>query len=123
MAQAINTVITSRNRLAALAAQVAERGLPAAHARMIERLAETAPDAIRFNADEDDLLSRSLHLRRTMEALRDYVGECVQDASDSCWSVKLDRRYVAGCFNDLIGEVCCHIHNAAETLREEAQAA
>jgi len=89
---------------------------------MIERMQEWEPETIRFNASEDDLTSRSGHLRRLLQATRDYVGFCLQDTANSTWALDIDRKYIDGCFDDLIGDVCGPITRAADTIEEERHA-
>ena len=88
---------------------------------MIDRLNENPPNQINpfHAADEDDLILRSHHLRRTLVAVADYVGACVRDTVDSTWSIQFDRKYLDGLFKDIIGDICGSIHNGIEKLREE----
>jgi hypothetical protein len=92
-----------------------------AYKHLIERLNANPPNQINpFNAaDEDDLILRSGHLRRTLTAVADYVSACMRDTYDSTWSIQFDRKYLDGLFDDIIGDICGPIHNGAETLREE----
>ena len=92
-----------------------------AHAHLIERLAAVPPNVISpiLAADEDDLDLRADHLRIVLRATADYVSALVHDTADNSWAVQIDRKHLDGLFDDIIGDLCGAIENAAETLRDE----
>lgn len=92
-----------------------------AHAHLIERLTAVPPNVISplFNTDEDDLELRADHLRIVLRATADYVSALVHDTADNSWAVQIDRKYLDGLFDDIVGDLCGPIERAAEIVREE----
>jgi hypothetical protein len=92
-----------------------------AHAHLIARLAAVPPNMINpfLQADEDDLQLRAEHLRIVLRATADYVSAFMRDTAYFSHAVQIERKYLDGLFNDVIGDLCGTIENAAETVREE----
>src|SRR5215470_14592833 len=92
-----------------------------AHAHLIARLAAVPPNMIDacLVADEDDLLLRADHLRCVLRATADYVGAFMRDTASFTHAMQLDRKYLDGLFDDIIGDTAGQIENAAETVRDE----
>ena len=93
----------------------------AAHAHLIARLAAVPPNMINpfLLADEDDLQLRADHLRIVLRATADYVGAFMRDTAYFSHAVHLDRKHLDKIFDDVIGDLCGAIENAAETVRDE----
>jgi hypothetical protein len=92
-----------------------------AHAHLIARLAAVPPNMINpfHQADEDDLQLRADHLRMVLRATADYVGAFMRDTAYFSHAVQIERKYLDGLFDDVIGDLCGAIENAAETVRDE----
>jgi hypothetical protein len=92
-----------------------------AHAHLIARLAAVPPNMIGASlvADEDDLELRADHLRIVLRATADYVGAFMRDTASFTHAMHLDRKYLDGIFDDIIGDTAGAIENAAETVRDE----
>ena len=92
-----------------------------AHAHLIARLAAVPPNMINpfLQADEDDLQLRADHLRIVLRATADYVSVFMRDTASFTHAMHLDRKYLDGLLNDIIGDTAGAIENAAETVREE----
>jgi hypothetical protein len=92
-----------------------------AHAHLVERLAAQPPNVISpmLVADEDDLDLRADHLRIVLRATADYVSALVRDTADNSWAVQINRKRLDGLFDDIIGDYCGAIEQAAETVRDE----
>ena len=92
-----------------------------AHAHLIARLAAVPPNMINpfHQADEDDLQLRADHLRMVLRATADYVGALMRDTAYFSHAVQIERKRLDGIFDDVIGDLCGAIENAAETVRDE----
>jgi hypothetical protein len=92
-----------------------------AHAHLIARLAAVPPNMINplLQADEDDLQLRADHLRVVLRATADYVGAFMRDTAYFSHAVQIERKRLDGLFDDVIGDLCGTIENAAETVRDE----
>jgi hypothetical protein len=93
------------------------------HAHMIERLASIPPSVLNpfLNADADDLQLRADTLRCNIRAFADYVSAFVRDTADSTYAMHIDREWLDGLFNDIIGDTAGAIESAAETVRENGR--
>jgi hypothetical protein len=91
-----------------------------AHAHLIARLAAVPPNMINpsLQADENDLQLRADHVRIVLRATADYVGAFMRDTASFSRAVKIERKCLDGIFDDLIGDLCGAIENAAETVRD-----
>jgi len=91
-----------------------------AHAHLIARLAAVPPNMIdpRLQADEDDLQLRADHLRVVLRATADYVGALVHDTAYFSHAIQIERKRLDGIFDDVIGDLCGAIENAADRVRE-----
>ncbi len=91
------------------------------HAHLIARLAAVPPNTIgaSLEADEDDLQLRADHLRIVLRATADYVGAFMRDTAYFSHAVHVERKYLDGLFDDIIGDTAGAIENAAETARDE----
>jgi hypothetical protein len=132
MTQATYAIITTRapgNRPAAPSPQASRprtvcamvSSIRGSHAHLIARLAAVPPNMIDATlvADEDDLQLRADHLRIVLRATPDYVSAFVHDTAYFSHAVQIERKYLDGLFDDVIGNLCGAIENAADRVREE----
>lgn len=92
------------------------------HGHLIDTLKALPPNVIHpfCTADAADLRERAEILQRTMRAMERYVAAFMVDTAANSWAVDLDRKWMDGLFDDLIGDCCGKIENAAERAREVA---
>jgi hypothetical protein len=130
MSQAVNASTTTRAPAAMPAAPSQQRmgtarqlasEIRGSHANLIARLAAVPPNMINpfHRADEDDLQLRADHLRIMLRATADYVSALVHDTAYFSHAVQIERKRLDGIFDDVIGDLCGAIENAADRVREE----
>ena len=95
-----------------------------AHAHLIERLTDNQPTYLNSYtlADKDDFLERAEHLRRLLTAVTMYVDTAIADIASSS-NINIERREVSGMFDDIIGDLCGSLENAAERVQQAQEAA
>jgi hypothetical protein len=91
------------------------------HAHLIARLAAVPPNMIDpfLQPDQHDLQLRADHLRIVLHATADYVGAFMRDAAYFSHAVQIERKYLDRLLDDVIGDLCGAIENAADRVREE----
>jgi hypothetical protein len=96
-------------------------GIEGSFAHMIGRLNRLPPRSFSpfLQPDAEDLQDRADTIRIHIRAFQQYVSAFMADTANASWHVQLDRLYIDGLFDDLIGDCAGLLEKAADHARED----
>lgn len=95
--------------------------LEAAHARMLRKLAETAPVKLSIYPTADELEALKAHLANVSAAVDDYVSCIAREAASNCCHENIIATDFVSVVTDAIHDssLLGYLQNEADAIREE----